>query len=153
MDQRRDRRRVVARVAEHVLVGEAVEELEERVRDRLLDEEARPGEADLAGVVVLPGGLARSGLEVGVREDEQRPLPTQLAGERNDVSRGRRADVTRGLGRARERDPPDARVTRQRRADLLADPLDDVEDARREPRLGARGRRAASTRAATTRPA
>ena len=36
VDQRRHRRRVVARVAEDVLVGEAVEELEERLGDRAL---------------------------------------------------------------------------------------------------------------------
>ena len=70
MDQRRDRRPVVARVAEDVLVGEAVEELEELVGDRLLDEQARAGEADLAGVVVLARGGAGGGLEIGVGEDD-----------------------------------------------------------------------------------
>ena len=70
MDERRDGRRVVARVAEHVLVREPVDELEERLGDRLLDEEARPGEAHLAGVVVLARRLPRSRLEVGVGEHE-----------------------------------------------------------------------------------
>ena len=45
-------------------------ELEERLGHRVLDEEARPGEAHLAGVVVLARRLPRSRLEVGVGEDE-----------------------------------------------------------------------------------
>ena len=98
MDQRRDRRRVVPRVAEHVLVREALEEVEERVGDARLDQQARACEAHLAGVVVLPRGLTSGRFEVGVREDEERPLSSQLAGERNDVSRRRRADVHGGLG-------------------------------------------------------
>ena len=86
-------------------------ELEEPVGDRLLDEEARAGQAHLARVVVLPGRLPRSRLEVGVGEDEQRALPAELARERDDVPRRGRADVHRRLGRAGERDAPDARVT------------------------------------------
>jgi hypothetical protein len=43
-----------------VLVGEPVEQLEEVVRNRLLDEEPCAGEADLACVVVLPRRLART---------------------------------------------------------------------------------------------
>ena len=135
VDERRDRRRVVARVAEHVLVGEAVEELEEALRDRFLDEQARPREADLAGVVVLAGRLPGRCLEVGVGEDEERPLAAELTGERHDVPRRRRADVHGGLGRARERDPAGGRMTRECRANFLADALDDVEDSGREAGL------------------
>ena len=115
VDQRRDGGVVVARVAEHVLVGEAVEQLEELLGDRLLDEQARPGEAHLAGVVVLSRRLARSRLEVAVVEDEQRAFAAELAGERDDVLRRRDADVTRGLGRARERDAAHAGVRRRAR--------------------------------------
>ena len=84
--------RVVARVAEHVGVGVAVEALEELVRDRLLDEQARAGEAHLPGVVVLAGGLGGGGLDVGVGEDDQRALAAQLGGEGHDVGGGGLAD-------------------------------------------------------------
>ena len=87
VDERRDGGRVVARVAEHVLVGEAVEELEEALRDRLLDEQARAGEADLTGVVVLAGRLPRRRLEVAVGEHEERALAAELGGERDEVPR------------------------------------------------------------------
>ena len=94
MDERRDGRRVVARVAEHVLVGEAVEAARgTRSATALLDEQARAREADLAGVVVLARRLARGRLEVGVGEDEQRPLAAELAGERDDVAGRGGADV------------------------------------------------------------
>ena len=98
MDERRHRRGVVARVAEHVLVGEGVEELEEPLGDGLLDQQPGAGEAHLAGVVVLSRRLPRRRLEVGVPEDEQRPLAAELAGERDDVPRRGDADVHGGLG-------------------------------------------------------
>ena len=68
------------------------------VGDRLLDEQARSGEADLAGVVVLPGRLAGRCFEVGVGEDEQRPLAAELTGERDDVPSCSGADVHGRLG-------------------------------------------------------
>ena len=74
MDERRHGRVVVARIAENVLVGEAVEEVEKRLRDRFLDEEAGAGEAHLTGVVELARGLPRRRLEVAVLEHEQRSL-------------------------------------------------------------------------------
>ncbi len=47
----------------------------ELVRDRLLHEEPRAREADLARVVVLVRRRLDGALEVGVREDEERALP------------------------------------------------------------------------------
>ena len=70
VDQRRHRGRVVAGVAEDMLVGKTVEQLEELVGDRLLHEKARPSEADLARIVVLSRSLASSSLEITVGEDE-----------------------------------------------------------------------------------
>ena len=67
-------------------------------------------------------------LDVGVGEHQERPLPAELAREGDDAPRRRGADVHRGLGRAGEGDPPDAGMARERRAGLLPDPLDDVED-------------------------
>ena len=135
VDEGRHGRVVVPRVAEDVLVGEAVEELEELLGHGVLDEEPRPREADLAGVVELTGRLACRRLEIAVGEDEQRPLASELAGEGDEVLRRGDADVPGRLGRAGERDPPHVRVRDERRADLLPDPLDDVEHARREAGL------------------
>jgi hypothetical protein len=118
-----------------VLVGEPVEELEERVGDGLPDEQACPRQADLAGVVVLARRLAGGGLEVGVREHEQRTLPAEFAREGDDVACRRLTDVDGRLGRPCERDAPNARLPRQGGAHLLADPLDDIEDSQREARL------------------
>ena len=121
---------------EDVLVGMKVKLLEEDVADAVLDEEARAGEAHLARVVVLAGRLARGRVDVGVLEHDEGVLAAELAGERNDVAGRRDADVTRRLGRAGERDTTDQRVGDERGARLLADPLNDVEDAGRQPRLG-----------------
>ncbi len=97
---------VVARIAKHLLVREAMEELEERLSNRLLHQQPRAGQAHLTRIVELPCRLARGCLEIAVLEDEQRSLPAELGGERNDVPRGRDPDVTRGLRRAGERDAP-----------------------------------------------
>ena len=95
VDERRDRRRGVARVAEHVRVRVAAEALQERLADRLLDEQPRAGEADLAGVVVLARGLLGGRVEVGVGEHDQRALAAELARERDEVAGGGHADVAR----------------------------------------------------------
>jgi hypothetical protein len=102
---------------------------------RLLDQEPRAGEADLAGVVVLPGRLFRGRVEIGVPEDDERALAPELSGEGDDAGRGRRSDRPRCLRRAGERDAANAGVRRERGTGLLAKPLHDVEDTRREARL------------------
>src|SRR4029077_19824996 len=89
VDQGRARRPVVPRVTEDVLVGEAAEELEELVGNRLLDEQARAGEADLACVVVLARAGSGGGLEFGVGEDDERPLAAELGRERHQIPRRR----------------------------------------------------------------
>jgi hypothetical protein len=79
--QGRDRRIVLARIAEDVPVNGGVEAFEEGLADRLLDQDAGPGEADLPAVVVLarrPGGR---GVEVGVLEDDEGALAPKLGGE------------------------------------------------------------------------
>ena len=134
-------------------VDGGVEALEERVAHALLHEQARAGQAHLAGVVVLAGRLGRGGVEVGVLEHDQRALATQLAGERHEVARRRDADLPGGLGRAGERDPAQQRMGDERGAGLLADALQHVEHAGREAGLDRPARPAASTTAATTRPA
>jgi hypothetical protein len=135
VDHRRDRRPVVARVAEHVRVGGGVEAREELVGHRLLDEQSRAAQAHLARVVVLQRGLRRRRIQVGVLEDQERVLAAELGGERHDVLRRGHADVPRGLGRARERHAADERMRHERRAGLLADALHDVEHAGRQAGL------------------
>ena len=78
VDERADRRGGVARVAQHVRVGVAVEGLQERLADRLLDEQPRAREADLAAVVVLARRLLRGRVDVGVGEHDQRALAAEL---------------------------------------------------------------------------
>src|SRR4029078_13482424 len=95
-----------------------------------------PPDALLTGGVVVADGLPGRGLEVAVREHEERAFASELTGERDDVPGRRGADVHGGLGGAGERDPAHARMPRERGAALLADPLDDVEDARWEACLG-----------------
>ena len=135
MDQRGDGGRVFARVAEHLLVRVAVEELEELDGSGLLDEEARPRQAHLPGVIVLAGRLPGGCFDVGVCEHDQRPLAAELTGERDEVLRSGGRDRPACLGRARQRDATHARVGDECCTDLLADPLDDVEDAGRKPGL------------------
>src|SRR6266511_3380919 len=66
MDERRDRRRLLSGVAEHVGVDSAVKALEKLARGGLLDEETSTRHAVLAGVVVLKGRLLGGRVEVGV---------------------------------------------------------------------------------------
>ena len=141
-------------IAQHVLVGEPVEALQERVGDRLLDQQPRARQAHLAGVVVLARRLARRGVQVGVGEHDQRALAAQLGRERDDVAPPRRrrcgAPVSGEPVKLMRRTP---RVGDQRRADLLADALHDVEHAGREARLVGQVGQHRAGRAATTPPA
>jgi hypothetical protein len=98
VDHRRDRGGRVERVPEHVVVDVAVEPLQELVTHRRLDEQAGAGEAHLTTVVVLPGCLRGGGLEVGVGEHDERPLPAELGRERHEVRRSGATDVASGLG-------------------------------------------------------
>ncbi len=135
MDHRRDRRRRVAAVAEHVGVGRCVEPVEELDAHARLDQQSGAGEADLAGVVVLAGRLARRGIEVGVGEDDEGAFAAELGGERDEVAGSGDTDRPAGLRRAGEADPPDPPVADQRCADLFTDPLHHVEHPRRDARL------------------
>ena len=110
VDERGDRRRGVAGVAEYVGVGRLAEPLEERVVDRGLDEQAGAGEADLPRVVVHPRRGRRRGVEVRVGEDEERSFATELGGEGHEVAGGLDADRDAGRRRAGEADAPHARV-------------------------------------------
>ena len=134
VDQRADRRGVVVGIAEHLRIDVRVETREKVVDYRLLNEQTRARQADLAGVVVLQRSLGRRGVKIGVGEDNEGVLATELGGEGHDVLRAGAANVARGLGRAGEAEAPDATIGRERGADLLANALYEIEDARREAR-------------------
>ena len=98
VDHRRDGRRRIAAVSEHVGVDVVLEEGHEVVTHRRLDEQAGASEADLSGVVVLPRRLAGGGVEIGIGEHDERPLTAELGRERHDVLGRRTADVPGRLG-------------------------------------------------------
>ena len=113
------------------------EALEQRLVDALLDQHARAGRAGLAGV--LHDGVDQhrhGGVEVGVGEDDLRALAAELQRDRA-VPLGRDLlDQRADLRAAGEADVVDARVARQRVADLVAVAGDDVERAGRKAGLG-----------------
>ena len=82
---------------------------------------------------MAPRGAADDGVDVGVRQDDDRRFAAEL--ERNPLQRVRRSFVD-GLAderRARERDLVDAGMRDERCADRLAVARQDVDDAGREP--------------------
>ena len=102
---------------------------------RALDDQPRPGQAHLPGVVELVHRLLHGRVQIGVGERDERRLPTELERDGREVRRRGLRDELPGLDRAREGDPVDAWVARERGAGLLADPLDDVERAVGQPGL------------------
>ncbi len=73
-------------------------------------------------------------IEVGVVEHDDRAVAAEL--EDRGLARGGRGDLLAGLGRADEADAVRARVAGDLVADRRARPGDEVEDARRQIRLG-----------------
>ncbi|GBC87500.1 hypothetical protein HRbin12_01510 [bacterium HR12] len=114
---------------------ELEEPLEERLGHRGLDQETGPGQAHLPCVVVLVHRLADRRLEVRVGEDEEGRLAPELERDRGEVGAGGRRDEPPRGDRPGERDPVHAGMGDEGRAGLLADPLDHVEGAVRQPRL------------------
>jgi hypothetical protein len=112
---------------------EAVQELVPHGR---LDEEARPGEADLPGVVVLLDGLGHRGVQVGVGEDEHRRLAAEFEADRGQVLAGGGGHDPAGRHRPGEADAAHPRMADEGVARLLADALDDVEHAGGQARFG-----------------
>ncbi len=84
-DQTGDIGRLVARVALVERRRACQHRVEEPFGDRLLDQDAEGTEADLAGVVELLGREIDGEVEVGVSEDHERRLATELEGQRHDV--------------------------------------------------------------------
>ena len=154
VDQRRDGGVVGARVAQHVGVGVAVEPLEERrPRSTPATSSRVPARHTWPASSYWPAAFAAAASMSASANTISGPLPPSSAVNGTRFAAAAATDQPAGLGRAGEADPAHAGVGDERRARLLADALDDVEDARREARPRRPGRRAASTRAATTRPA
>ena len=128
-DQRPQVDRLVARVPLAKGAGALQEPLDERVDGGVLDQQSGAGQADLSGIVVLPEGLCDGGVQIGVGEDEERRLPSQLEAQRRQVRGGRRRDELPGVDRAREGDAIHVGVRRQRRPGFFADALHDIEHA------------------------
>ena len=101
-----------------------------------MHEQARAGETDLAGVVVLLRRDLRGETEVGVVHDDRGRLAAQLEGQRGEVVGRGACDGLGGGHRAGEGDARDAGMGYQRGAGLGADALNDVEDTGRHAGLG-----------------
>ena len=123
-DLRADVGRVVARIALRDRRGRLDEPVEERVVHPGLDQQAGPGQADLARVVELVHRLRDDRVEIGVGERDEGRLPAQLERDRGQVGAGGLRHELAGRDGAGERDPVDAGVRDERGAGLLADPLD-----------------------------
>ena len=95
-----------------------VEELEELVEHRPLDEHAAPCATILAGIGEDPGRRLRRGpLQVGVCEHDRGRLAPELQGDPFDGTRGAGHDLPPDLGGAGEGDLGDVRVLDQAGAD------------------------------------
>ncbi|CRJ98752.1 hypothetical protein BN1708_009490 [Verticillium longisporum] len=121
-------------VAEHGDVADDGEEArEEGVVDIVVDEEARGGGADLAGVgheaVVGP---ARGAVEVGVGEDEQRRLAARLERHGLEGGGGQAHDGAAGRRAAGEGELVDAGVGGEGGAGVGAAAVEHVEHAARQ---------------------
>ena len=114
--------------------------LDERVRDRTLDDDLPGRHADLA--LVEEGAERRRVdrvLEVGVGEHDQRVVAAQLEQDPLQVPARGLGELPPGRGRPGEIEPAHVRVLDQLVADrprLAGRVRDDVEHARRQPRLG-----------------
>ena len=134
-DQRAELGRRVDPGADLHRVGGRGRLLGELVGARCVDEEARVGDADLAGVEERAlQDAADGGVEVGVVEDHGRRLAAELQAHPLQVAGGRADDRAPDLGRAGEGDLVDAAVLGHRLADGRA-AGDDVEDAVRDAGL------------------
>ncbi len=114
-----------------------LEPLDERLRDRLLDQQPAARAADLALVEEDAVDDTLDGLvERGVIEHDVGGLATQLQGQRLVGTGDGAADLLAHGGGAREGDLVHVRMRDEREADL-AGPGDDVDDPRRQVRLAA----------------
>ena len=140
VDQRADDRVRLLRVARLQPLRLRHELLDERVRNRALDDDLPGGHADLALVEERPERRrVHRVLEVGVGEHDQRVVAAELEQDPLEVAAGRLGELAPGRGRAGEVEPAHERVLDQLVADrpgLAGRVRDDVEHPRGQPRLG-----------------
>ncbi|TCQ01011.1 type VI secretion system VasI/ImpG family protein [Sphingomonas sp. PP-F2F-A104-K0414] len=106
------------------------------VVDRAVHVEPRAGDADLPCVEEDRVGDAGDGeVEIGVGQHDRGRLAAEFERDALEVGLRRIEDRAAGLGRAGERDLVDPRMRGERSAGLAAQPGDDVEHARGQPRL------------------
>ncbi len=109
----------------------------ELVVDGVEHDQARTGGAALARI---REGRQRRGLgglvHVRVVADDERILPAELEADLGQALAGDARDHPADCGRAGEADDGDTRIFHERLPCLVAVAVDDVEDARRQPRLG-----------------
>ncbi len=86
-DLRADIGRLVARIALLDLLGLFQEGLDEAVADALLDQDARAGEADLAGIVELADRRVDRKLEIAIGKDDEGRFAAEFEGERHQIGR------------------------------------------------------------------
>ena len=81
----------------------------------------------------MVGSISGGSFQVRIGEHDQWPFSPEFGGERNDVSGGGHADVTCGFRGTGEGDATDSMIGDESGADLVANALNDVEDAGRNP--------------------
>ena len=99
------------------------------------DHPARSGAALARGPERRPDDPLDGEVEIRVVEDDDRVLAAELEMDVLQALGGRLEDGDAGLARAGERDHAHIRVAHERLADLTSSAVDDVQDARGEPRL------------------
>lgn len=133
-DQRAALDTVLGAASEADLLGAAGQFGDEAVPDRLLDDEAGAGRADLAAVDEAGvEGLVDGGVEAlvggaGVGEDDVGVLAAELEGDLLDAGRGGLRDLGAADQTAGEGDQVDVGVLGEPRTDRVAGPGDDVGD-------------------------
>ena len=127
---------LVERPAEPDRPGPLDELVDERVVDRLLDQQPGAGGADLPRVQEDRGERVVEGdVEVGVGEDDVGVLAAELEGDLLHGGRGGGHDRAAGLQAAGEGDQVDPRVRRQRRARVRSGAEHQVADTGRQAGL------------------
>jgi hypothetical protein len=126
----------LARIADLQALRHRDEPLAERVENRLFDQDAGVGHANLALMEEdAECGRAHGVIDIGVAENNQRALAAHFEGEPLQRLRCLDGEMATGLRRASESDHPHSRIGENGRANFRRKPGDDAEEAGRQTRL------------------